>query len=716
MLLLGASISLNGQLDNDSLWGIWSNESQHDTVRLKALSGYFYNKYMRTDADSALLFARIYFDFAKRGGHTKEMGIGMNEIGHCHLSLGQTDSALLAFKESIAYSESAGNLKFLAGAYINRGIVLNHIGKSGAALDEYNKGIEICEEIGDIEFKLNALNNKGVIYLNGGRYDEAIAVFQEVIESAGELSYGSEAHQGGHVNIGYALSNKGDYAQAIEHYNQCLKLIDKYGGGQVEHFVYLFLGNSYRDLGETENALKYYQKAYERGEKMGDPSQMANPIANIASIYEQRGENVKARANYRKAYNLLTDAQHIAGALTPQMRLADMDLKEGALDSAEVKFAQVLEIAIEIDELDKQADCLAGLGRVTVARGELERGAELMEDARKIGVEMGSMRMIRDFSKDLSQVYKTLGKDKLALEMYEQFVLYRDSLQSDNNKRTAIRQEYRYSYEKQAIADSLEFAQKEAIKDLEIEKRDANLAKQRIGLVAAGGGLLLLVLLAYSIRRGKKRSDELLHNILPEEIATELKQRGMVSSKRIEQVTVLFTDFKGFTAMSEKLTPQELVEDLNTCFSAFDRIVEKYGIEKIKTIGDAYMAAGGLPLPDEEQALHVIQAALEMRDFVENGKKQKIEQGLPYFDVRIGIHTGPVVAGIVGVKKFQYDIWGDTVNTASRMESSGEVGKVNISATTYDLVKEKSEFQFTSRGKVEAKGKGEMEMYFVSEK
>jgi len=207
----------------------------------------------------------------------------------------------------------------------------------------------------------------------------------------------------------------------------------------------------------------------------------------------------------------------------------------------------------------------------------------------------------------------------------------------------------------------------------------------------------------------KKRSEDLLLNILPTEVADELKDKGSAEAKHFDHVTVMFTDFVNFTQASEKMNPQQLIDELHACFKAFDEIIGKYNIEKIKTIGDAYLAVSGLPVADPLHAEHVVGAALEINDFMSHRIRHINEET---FSLRIGIHTGSVVAGIVGVMKFSYDIWGDAVNIAARMEQNSEPGKINISQTTYDLIKDK--YNCAYRGEIEAKNKGKMGMYFVT--
>lgn len=210
----------------------------------------------------------------------------------------------------------------------------------------------------------------------------------------------------------------------------------------------------------------------------------------------------------------------------------------------------------------------------------------------------------------------------------------------------------------------------------------------------------------------KEKTEALLANLLPKNTADELMAKGKATKIKYNFVTVLFSDIQGFTKIAEEMNPEVLIDELDKFFFTFDSVVEKYGIEKIKTIGDAYMCAGGIPEKNRTNPVEVILAALEMKVYMSRLKESSELAGMKYWDIRIGIHTGTVVAGVVGQKKLSYDIWGDTVNTASRMESSGEAGKINISGTTYEFVKEF--FTCEYRGKMPVKYKGELEMYFVS--
>lgn len=213
------------------------------------------------------------------------------------------------------------------------------------------------------------------------------------------------------------------------------------------------------------------------------------------------------------------------------------------------------------------------------------------------------------------------------------------------------------------------------------------------------------------LEESRKKSDELLLNILPYRIAEELKSQGRAKPRRYDLVTVFFIDFKGFTQVVEAMDPERLLEELNECFLFFDEVIERYNLEKIKTMGDSYMCAGGVPHPNRSHALEAALAALEINEYMKRLARESETTGRHFWEIRQGIHTGPVIAGVIGKKKFAYDIWGDTVNTASRMESSGEPGRINISAATFELIREY--FECTNRGKIPTKHKGEVEMYFI---
>jgi adenylate cyclase len=211
----------------------------------------------------------------------------------------------------------------------------------------------------------------------------------------------------------------------------------------------------------------------------------------------------------------------------------------------------------------------------------------------------------------------------------------------------------------------------------------------------------------------KEKIETLLLNILPLEVAQELQKNGNATPRYYDCASVLFTDFKGFTQLAEDLSPQEVVTELNDCFIAFDDIIEKHNLEKIKTIGDSYMCAGGIPTKDDSHVINIVKASIEIQQYITSRNKKRSEINREPWIVRIGINTGPLVAGVVGRKKYAYDVWGSTVNIASRMESNGEPGRVNISAATYQLIKHK--YSCTHRGKIFAKNIGEIDMYFVDD-
>jgi len=575
-----------------------------------------------------------------------------------------------------------------------------------------------------------------------------------------------------------------DYRGAVRLYNEAGRLATERADTARILDYEVAMGDLYGRINDTVNGLRWGYRAFEHALMLGDSAFAVRILLGLGEsdttharfrssldfidayastarwqhepsyhmfrgrLLQTHGEHAQAIAEMELADSLFQGTGDRRNALNAWF-LGGAYQSAGRSSDAIAAFHNSLKASKHFGIRGWHAGCALDLGKELRNTGD-PAGAEAawrdaLEQAR-LGNFPDHLSNALDHLKDL---YTEQRRYREALELTAEWLALKDSSNAEEARRELLQLEFGAEQR----ADSLQFA-------LEREEASRRLAKERTQRkVLIGFGAFALVFAAVDYRRRRRikkehaRSEALLLNILPQEVATELKAKGHADAKHFEKVTILFTDFKGFTSVSEQLSPAELVEELNTCFKAFDGIITARGIEKIKTIGDAYMCAGGLPTPNTTHATDVINAAFEMRDFIAEGKAHKIAASLPYFEIRIGIHTGPVVAGIVGVKKFQYDIWGDTVNTASRMESSGEVGQVNISEATYALVKDVKKvrevngewsivnggsthsptpdhhspatahspftnshspaFAFTPRGKVQAKGKGEMEMYFV---
>ena len=370
-----------------------------------------------------------------------------------------------------------------------------------------------------------------------------------------------------------------------------------------------------------------------------------------------------------------------------------------------------IKIGLEHHKLnDNAAKSIAILGDVYMELNDKHKGMELLLQANQIvidGNKWNNYELLGTIYSKLAKAYALNGKYELAYNFADSARRASDSFAAQRSALILAGVEQKINNDKHLI---------------DVQQRGRELKIQVLiwaFLLVSITSLLVaifFILRNYNNQKNtnkllsgeKKRSEDLLLNILPAEVADELKDKGTAEAKYFDHVTVMFTDFVNFTQASEKMNPQQLIDELHNFFKAFDEIISKYNIEKIKTIGDAYLAVSGLPVPDPLHAENIVLAAIEINEFMAQRGR---ELGDKTFQVRIGIHSGSVVAGIVGVIKFAYDIWGDTVNIAARMEQNSETGKINISAQTYNLVKDK--FVCTYRGKIEAKNKGETDMYFV---
>lgn len=535
-------------------------------------------------------------------------------------------------------------------------------------------------------------------------------------EKVGELT----SQQANHLIRAKTLLIQGVYPIALEFAQKALKISEGLKDKKLIADCYSVIGQIYERQENNEKAAEYQLKGLKINRALNDSVRISASLSLLGNIYGAKLEYEAALQSYRESLKYINEEKNREQVGIAYGNIGYVYYEQGKavketnpknattyLNKALEASKKAKEIFLEIKNRRFQIIAELNIGLVYNELNDYSTAISWCFSAYKTALELKIPPLKRDACDCLYKSNKSIGKDKDALIYFEIYKNLNDSIKNIDNERSMVEKELNFNYEKEQLAASLQYAQKEAIADSQIQK-------QRVGLISAGGILLLIVVLMVVVIKGKQRSEALLLNILPYETAQELKKKGSAETKNFESATVLFTDFKGFTKISEQLTPKELITEIDTCFKGIDQIMDKYQIEKIKTIGDAYMAAGGLPKENLSHPIDVVMAAKEILLFIEELKTERIEKKLPYFDIRVGIHTGPLIAGIVGTKKFSYDIWGDTVNTASRMESSGEINKINVSGSTYELIKD--QFVCEYRGKVAAKNKGEIDMYFVKQR
>ncbi len=582
------------------------------------------------------------------------------------------------------------------------------------------KSISIFKKLEDNKSIGNGYNQMATINYYQGEYDKALTSFENS-KMYFEKSNFIEGVASAINNKGAIYYYLGNSLKALDHYKKAIQLHEELKNEVQVAGTTQNIGNIYLQLDDYTNAKKHFEIAKEIYKKNANKKALSLVLSTIGNVYLKEKNYETSLTNLENSLKLATESnenQVQAGVL---FNLGKLYEAKNNLPQSVLYYTQSLNISKEIKSNLKESAALIALGAIQLKLNKKNQALKNCKRGLEIAEKLNTVSIQEEACKCLYNTYKSLNKPSKALWYNEQFHKLNDSLNLKQTTDKLLNMEF----EKETLLDSIAHVEKERKATLAHEQIVEQKEKQRNIFIIAGCFAMILAVGVFSrlnfvkkskarLQIEKDRSEHLLLNILPEEIAEELKEKGFVDAQDFDTASILFTDFKSFTETASQLTPQELVEEINVCFKAFDNIMEHYNIEKIKTIGDAYMAAGGLPKPDTNAVKNTILAAIDMQTFVTKRKSENEAIQKPAFEMRVGIHVGPIVAGIVGVKKFQYDIWGDTVNTASRMESNSEVGKVNISQDTYLLVKDEENLAFEYRGKITAKGKGELEMYFVT--
>ena len=621
--------------------------AKEDTAKVKLIVA-LAQVYWAVNPDTGIMYGNSALQLAQKLDWKEGLARSYHVLATNYVLKSDYSTALNYDKMALEIYEAANNKKGVGSVYGSYCVIGIYQSDYPMALDNGFKAMKITEELKDRLGTARNLTNIGIIYEDQGDHTKALEYHNKALKIYEDMN-DKNGLSIGLSNVGLVYKEQKDYSHALECQLKALKICEELGNKNIISKVLGYIGDIYKQTRDYPMALEYLFSAARMAEALGNKAGMAEKYQNIGLTYLDMASDSSLNGSENKYVSNVS-----------QFSL----LKRYHLDSAISYFLMAAAIHREI----------------------------------------GNLKDLSENYHDLSTSWELHGDAGRALQYHKLYTTLKDSVFSEQNKIKLANLET-----KRAL-------------DLKDKQMQLDMARKRMDSIFYISGIVVLLVITVFIYRNytvqvrsnellareKKTSEDLLLNILPSEVANELKEKGSAAAKSFDNVTVLFSDFVDFTSAGERMSAHELVGELDICFKAFDDIIGKYNIEKIKTIGDAYLAVSGLPTPHKDHAEEVVKAALEIVDFL---KQRKASLGDRSFDARIGIHSGAVVAGIVGLKKYAYDVWGDTVNIAARMEQSSGSGKINISQTTYELIKDK--FNCTYRGEIDAKNKGKLGMYFV---
>jgi len=585
------------------------------------------------------------------------------------------------------------------------------------------KAMNRAQLAGDMADKLDyppgkalALKNIGIGYFRQGNYletlnnwFESLRIYESISDQTGIANLLS--------NIAAVYNVQDDDAKALEYSLRSLKIAEKLGDKLRIFSALNAIADVYSGkLATRDTALGYLLRALPLAEEIGDKESYGVIAENIGDMYYDKKEDDISLAYFNKAIAALGDVPSSCFAYNG---IAKIYLRKGNTEEALKNNKKALGIAEKSGEKLFIMQSLMEIASTYAKKNDFATALNYFNRSEVLADELKARSDLKKLYQQVSETYDKMGDYKHAFSYQAKLTNINDTLFNETTEKKLGALQFEFDLEKKQ--NEINLLTKD--KDLQIvQTKRQKFAKNAfmIGLFLAFT-IAVLIFRSYRVKvkthtlvdKQKNEIEHLLLNVLPKEVAKELQLTGRATPRHYKSVSVMFTDFRGFTLLTDHMSPDELVAELDACFNAFDAIIEKNNLEKIKTIGDSYMCAGGIPVEDDLHVLKIVKAGLEIQHYITTNNERRLEKGQEPWYLRIGIHVGPVVAGVVGKMKYAYDIWGSTVNIASRMESNGEPGKVNISSATYELIKDY--YQCSYRGKISAKNIGEIDMYFIEQ-